>query len=254
MNSFQVEQGSGKPVKSRRLSRTLTRLSLLSTALIGAVLIVLINGSSLTSFAQSLPKPKQVLGISSQTTFCTGAPYQKPSAIALGAFGPGVQFNQAEPQFYSLYGSTLDELRSSITNCEVRKQSGDYHALTTYTLNWQYDTEASAGQCTLQNVKIGLATNQFLPRLAENQSLSAKDRADWDVYYANLVSHEEEHLALNKQYAADLYTALTTISAPCSSIETHANTATSTYVQLLNAANELLDSKTNHGADTGAVL
>lgn len=254
MNSFQVEQRSGKTVKSGRFLRTFTRLSLLSTTLIVAVLIVLINGASLTSFAQNLPKPQQVLGISSQNTFCEGAPYQKPSAIALGAFGPGLQFSQAEPQFYSIYGANVDALRRSLTNCEVRKQSGGYHALTTYTLNWQYDTEASAGQCTLQNVKIGLATNQFLPRLAENQSLSAKDRASWDVYYANLISHEEEHLALNKKYAADLYAALTIISAPCSSIEAHANTATSTYVQLLNSANELLDSKTNHGADTGAVL
>lgn len=254
MNSFQVEQCSGKPLKSGHLSRTFTRLSLLSTTLVMVVLILLVNNNDLTSFAQNLPKPQRVLGISSQNAYCDGTPYQKPGALALDTLQPGLQYTDAEPQFYNLQGSTIDELRSAITNCDVREQSGDFHALTTYTMNWQYDTQASAGQCTIANVKIGLATNQYLPRLADSQRLTPEDRAIWDAYYANLVQHENQHLELNKKYAADLLTALSTLSASCNTIDSYASSVITTHVQLLNSANSLLDSKTNHGADTGAVL
>lgn len=255
MNSFQVEQGTGKWSKHGRFSRMLSRYSLLFiTLIIGAVLLFL-HGANLTSFAQNLPKPQQVLGAGTvQNPACEGSPYQKPEAVSLQSLQPGLQYREDEPQFYTLYGSSVAELRGTITDCEVRKQSGDYHALTTYTLNWQYETQASGGQCTLVNVKIGLATNQYLPRLADGQHLSADDRTTWDAYYANLVAHENEHLEVNKKYAADLHAALTNLSVPCLAIEAHASTLVNAHVQQLNSANTLLDSQTSHGADTGAVL
>lgn len=254
MHSFQVEQVMGIPTKYGRTSRMVRRLSLVFAALLVVVITLLANGSSLTGFAQSLLTPQQVLGVSAQNNICVGAPYQKPKAITLNALQPGLQYSEDEPQFYTIYGSTVDDLRTAIMNCEARKQSGDYHALTTYVLNWQYDTVASAGQCTLGNVKVGLATNQYLPRLAKNQILPNEDRAKWDSYYANLVSHENEHLALDKQYAADLHNALLNLSAPCSSLQTTVDAIIQSHVQLLNSANSQLDSQTNHGANTGAIL
>ncbi len=249
-----MEQVTLKPTTRGRFSRTLTTAVLLCFALLLGVTIVLSTSSSLTGFAQNLPRPQQVLGDTTEDSRCEGRAYQKPKAIALQTVEVGLHYSEDSLQIYTVYGSSVAGLRSAISNCEVRKQSGDHHALTTYTINWQYDTQVSAGMCAITNVKVGLATNQYLPRLAENQVLTTDDRATWDAYYASLVRHENEHLALNKKYAADLHAALVSLSGPCSGIETSTTTVINAYLQLLNSANNMLDSQTNHGADTGAVL
>jgi predicted secreted Zn-dependent protease len=254
MNSFQVEQVTAKPSKNRRFRHIPTNVVLLFAALIMGGGMVLSTQGSLTGFAQNLPRPQQVLGEATETARCEGTAYQKPQAIALATVGPGLHYSEDQPQFYTLYASSLDGLRGAVMNCDVRKQSGDHHALTTYTINWQYDTQASAGQCTLTNVKIGLATNQYLPRLAANQMLPTQDQTTWNAYYANLLKHESEHLALDKKYATALHQTLANLSAPCASIKSHTSAIIDSHVALLNSANSLLDTQTNHGADTGALL
>lgn len=256
MNSFQVDQVRSLGNARRRFGGALSIfVSVTSAVIIGSFLSLISGNSVLIGFAQNLPASRQVLGDKTISTLaCTGEPYRKPGSVPLGGAGTGVTVINDTPQFYSVYGRSINELRQSVDDCEVRKQSGEFHALTTYVLNWQYDVRAYDGQCTLDSIKVGVRTNQYLPRLAENQPLAGTEKTQWNAYYASLVAHENEHVALNEKHARDLYNSLENLQSACGTIDANVQMITATYVQILNGANDLLDTQTNHGADTGAVL
>jgi predicted secreted Zn-dependent protease len=70
-----------------------------------------------------------------------------------------------------------------------------------------------------------------------------------------LKTHEDGHTALDIEYATKLATALqNTGNMDCATLTRQTQSIIDSHVTMLNAANELYDSQTNHGATQGAVL
>ncbi len=186
---------------------------------------------------------------------CSGTPYVLPAATSLTTQAPGLYATTDTPTYYTIAGSTVSELRDAISNCALRKEAGQYHAVTTYQLNWQYSTKVSGTSCSLGNVKVGLHINQLMPRLSPDVTLSSGAQATWDTYRAGLVAHEQGHINLDNQYARELMNALqSTKSSNCDTLASQVQLTINTYVSRLNTANQQYDARTGHGATQGAVL
>jgi predicted secreted Zn-dependent protease len=122
-------------------------------------------------------------------------------------------------------------------------------------MNWSYNYRAGGAACQVVDVRVSLHTNQFLPAFAPSPSTPARLGDTWQRYTASLQTHENGHVAIDTDYAQRLTTALQALTAPdCNQLARVAQTTTESYVAMLDTANALYDSQTNHGATQGAVL
>lgn len=187
---------------------------------------------------------------------CSGNQYILPSPQDLSNSPLGLTKTVDQPTYYQVYGNSLSALRTAITNCQYRKAAGSFHATTAYQLNWRYTaTAAGNNQCTLSNVRVGLHINQLMPLFIPNGTTPTSVTSSWNAYTTNLGIHEAGHVDIDTQYADKLLAALQSMgSVDCSLISRQAQTTIDSYVAMLNAANDLYDSRTNHGATQGATL
>lgn len=191
-----------------------------------------------------------------KTRQCTGESYSAPIGLPLSAAPEGLTVVVDKPLYYQVYGSSVGELRRAIDGCSLRQATGDFHALTTYSINWSYDTSVISGStCQLKNIRVGQHINQYLPLFSAEATTEPSVTAAWQTYIANLRNHEDNHAAIDRDYAQRLITALQTIGPmDCATLARQTQTVIDSHVAMLNAANELYDSQTNHGATQGAVL
>jgi len=194
-----------------------------------------------------------VANVSAIHAGCTGQTYVLPGELTSANLGPGMTTQIDAPAYYQVYGRTIDEVRAAVDDCVLRQTLGEYHAVTAYNLTWSYGLSQTGGNCKVTNVKVGLHVNQYLPSLAAGNT-SGQLQAHWNAYSASLHQHENGHVEINKQYSAKLLQGLQNISAPCATIEKLVSDTAKTYVTMLDAANELYDSRTDHGATQGAIL
>lgn len=187
---------------------------------------------------------------------CTGSQYALPLAQDLSGAQGGLVKTIDQPTYYQIYGNSVTALRASITNCPYRKAAGSYQAATSYQLNWRYSaTSVGNNQCQLTNIRVGLHINQLMPTFVPTSGTPAAVASTWNRYAANLATHEAGHIDIDTQYAEKLLAALQAMGPlDCSLISRQAQTTIDSYVTMLNAANDLYDSRTNHGATQGAVL
>lgn len=189
------------------------------------------------------------------TTSCTGARYTQPSAMALSSAPDGYSEIIESPDFYRIYGDTVQDLRQAITSCPLRKAAGEFHAYTSYQLSWSYTSTVTNGRCYLQKAKVGLHISQYLPTFTAGGSAPALTTTIWENYAHNLYVHEAGHVAIDREYAGKLLVALQkTPATDCAALDDHILTIADIYTTMLTAANELYDSQTDHGATQGAVL
>ncbi len=186
---------------------------------------------------------------------CTGTRFAQPTTLAGATLPAGLTRVVDGPVYYQVYGSSLGALRSALDSCPLRKAIGPYHAVTAYQLTWSYSTTVDSGVCKLTSIRVGAHIGQYLPRFTPTASTPQSVAAAWKTYAANLKQHEDGHIAIDIDYAQRLLTALQSLRVTdCGNIGQQAQTITDSYVALLNGANELYDSRTNHGATQGAVL
>jgi predicted secreted Zn-dependent protease len=58
-------------------------------------------------------------------------------------------------EYYSIYGSTANELRNEMNTKSSIKQSGNtYDAYTSWFVNWRFNWNENNGQCSMTSVKV----------------------------------------------------------------------------------------------------
>jgi len=186
---------------------------------------------------------------------CSGSSYTLPSTLDLADTPPGLTTAVDTPAYYQVSASTIPGLRQAITQCPVRRATGEFHAVTGYRLSWQYLTTNTETNCRLYDVRVGLHISQLLPQFTPTNSVSSTVTSEWNRYAAALTSHENGHVIIDTDYAQRMTTALQNlVSLDCSALSAQARITIDSYVALLNTANELYDSQTAHGATQGATL
>lgn len=208
-----------------------------------------------TQVAAGVPNQPAAVATKETPKSCTSAGYALPNALSLTSTATGLTSVIDPPTHYEVYGSSLPALRAAITNCPARRAAGSYHALTAYQLNWAYTPVATNGVCRLENVRVGLHVNQFMPMFSPGNTTPPSVTSTWDAYSQALKTHEDGHTALDIEYATRLATALqNTGNMDCATLTRQTQSIIDSHVTMLNTANELYDSQTNHGATQGAVL
>jgi len=186
---------------------------------------------------------------------CTGTVYALPAPLSLASASEGLTEQIDNPAYYEVYASNLAGLRKAITNCAYRAAVGDYHAVTSYQMNWMYTPTVKDGTCQLANVKVGLHVNQYFPSFSPRNTTSPEAASAWELYRQSLKTHEDGHIALDREYAHRLSNTLQrTGPMDCATLSRQVQTIIDSHVAMLNTANELYDTQTNHGATQGAAL
>ncbi len=244
----------------------LTRLSLLAWPDTAAALPASVSGTTPThpatqvkayTASASAPGPADTQTISVQApATCTSQGYQLPNAIDLSGEPAGLTSIVDTPTYYQVYGTSLSSLRTMITDCPYRKPIGNYQATTSYRLSWQYNTELiGEDACRLTNIQVGMHVNQFLPLFVQNSSTPTSLASHWNDFSVSLKAHEDGHVTIDERYAQKLNDALSGIGTmSCNGVKAQAGLTVNSYVTMLNAANDLYDAQTNHGATQGAAL
>ncbi len=186
---------------------------------------------------------------------CSGTPYSVPTQLSLTSAPAGLSTVIDAPTNYQVYGDSIANLRDAIESCPLRKAIGSYHAVTTYQVSWSYGFHVSNSVCRLSDVRVGMHINQYLPLFVPSAATPQTTASSWQQYIAVLQQHENGHVAIDTDYAKRLTAALQNLATTdCGSIAAQASTITDSYVTMLNTANDLYDSRTNHGLTQGAVL
>jgi predicted secreted Zn-dependent protease len=193
-------------------------------------------------------------------TSCTPDTYTPPSALDLANAQPGLTQTVDAPSQYQIYGYSSSQIESQIRQCAPNVSStaasAEFAAETEYRLNWQYDVVVNgAGQCSLSNVKVGSHISMVVPLWRPSQYAAAGLAQQWQSFATGLLTHEDGHVVIDKQYAATLLADLQAFPATdCSSIGQLVTYLVNADVGVLNQANDNYDAATNHGATQGAIL
>ncbi len=194
-----------------------------------------------------------------QPAACTPATYALPSNLSLSAAPAGLKEVIEPTQTYAIHGTDGATIREQIQACAPRQHAGDsaaeYTAQTGYSMTWQYSyTQQADGSCIVTNPRIGLHVAMILPAWSDSTA-SASFTSQWQTFLANLTTHENGHVDLDRQYAGEMLSDLQNFPAsPCDTIQQSVNGIMQNSIARLNVANDQYDTATNHGATQGAVI
>ena len=204
-----------------------------------------------TTLAQHVPESQAAIYTvaASRPATCQKVAPLTPVGVALSKAGFVAQHEA--PQYYQVYGTTLDQIRSQLKACSP---SG-YFGYTAYRLTWQYHTTRNSdATCNIANAAVGIHTTVQYPAWQRAGSGAAVEQR-WDKMISSLVTHEQGHVARSESVARELYGALSTLPpAPCGIIGDNADAMVARYSKKLQQQHTHSDDSTAHGTTQGAVL
>lgn len=206
--------------------------------------------------AENKSKPVATKAVAQKTPSCRQSTYRLPSSLNPSSYADGVHIKIDSPQYYNVYGTSVDEIWRQIARCTpVHHGSERFAANTGYNLSSYYGyTTNGDGTCSMTQVSVGLHVNQVYPKWV-NTGSSSKVAAAWNSFITHLRTHENGHISLDKRYAYELYNGLKAIQdVDCHDIRGVINGKVQKVTKKLTSANDGYDHKTNHGATQGAVM
>ena len=145
-----------------------------------------------------------------------------------------------------LSGSSLSELGAQMSAQGPVDRDGQRHDGWTYgDVSYQFNV----GACRPERTETSIDLIVVLPDLASRDRLSASDKADWDRYFAALVAHEAQHVAIIERGAEWIGEAMRAASSCDAAIAAGAQANAR-----LQAAHKAYDGRTDHGRLEGASL
>ncbi len=149
----------------------------------------------------------------------------------------------ARMDYYTVYGSTTEELRQSLNDFEP----GGFDAYTGWYVNWSWPGYGGS-QCQLNLAALDWDLYVTFPRWSPPWD-APQDLIDaWTKYVNLLATHETVHV---NNYLKNYETILIAIQrATCDTAEEHAREA----VAAIQRLDDAYDEKTSHGAAQGAVF
>lgn len=149
---------------------------------------------------------------------------------------------------YPVTGRFPREIRASIEAAKPADAAGMKHdAMTLW--NYRLNAPSRNGVCNPSDIDVTYDITITLPDLQTRDRMHRSDREVWDRYMTALVKHEVNHARIARRGAELLQDALRS-AATCQ----EANTAFSAMAREINAASDLYDRQTNHGAREGATF
>ena len=206
------------------------------------------NSSAGINTSDSLAVP----GCSPDTGFQTAGPISAGQQTGL--------IQLTDPIYgHKMFGYTADQLASLSQQCPLII-SGDnepfINAYTSYWIGWRFDYQpGDDGLCRVSNATVLLRIHQALPVWANYGGANPALKQQWQNYLTAVTTHENGHVQLIQESAAQLLQAMRTLKpTACSQIETTVNQTGQAYLAQLAQANQNYDLQTRHGVTQGAIV
>ena len=148
--------------------------------------------------------------------------------------------------YYDVEGRDRDAIRKSMNRLRPTDTSDGSRVDAKTSWRYQWRLPGGPGGCDLARAEVTYTIDVLLPRAADYDRLSRRERERWDGYLTRLSAHERNHAIIATRGAAELERAIR--SAP--SCEA-ARPAAQKVVEAVGAASREYDRKTRHGAAEG---
>ena len=161
-----------------------------------------------------------------------------------------------ETKYYSIYGSSANELREAMnTKSPVRQSGNTYDAYTSWYVNWRFNWDSYNGECYMTKVTTTVDVEFTLPQWINRNEANSSLKEHWDNYYSALIDHENGHKDFGINAAREIESKLLTLSSKrCSSLEKKANSLGTSIINKYATKEKRYDRTTNHGMNEGAVF
>jgi predicted secreted Zn-dependent protease len=166
---------------------------------------------------------------------------------ALPTSAPPTELSGATIEYYTVGGTTADEIRDNLNAVRARYTGANYDAYTSWRVSWNW-TGYGTRNCDLNSVRVLYTAHVVLPRWQQPVNADPALIIKWNNYLSALIQHEQGHVNFAAQNLEKYKTAIQ--SATCLTAEQAAQNFHQTIVQ----AEKEYDRQTNHGIDTGAVF
>jgi predicted secreted Zn-dependent protease len=159
-----------------------------------------------------------------------------PAITAPPATVDSITFENAEVRFYTVTGSTANEIRNSINN----NRPGSYDGWAQWYFSWS--------GCQDGGVQVNYTITVDFPQWSPPANLSGTLVQSWNRYINALALHEQGHVDLVMAAVPNFIDTLQNVD--CDEINATANA----MLADINEANVQYDEETNHGATQGAIF
>lgn len=157
-------------------------------------------------------------------------------------------------QYYDIYGSTIEELRSQMKSKGVKGADGKvYTGLTTWDIRYVYDIGSANGRYSISSATTRVDIVYRMPRFATSDPQLAEM---WQQYLQNLQQHEFGHKALAVNAAAEINEIFASIPAfpDADLLAEEVTRRTEEKFKRLKTIQVDYDHETRHGETQGAIL
>jgi predicted secreted Zn-dependent protease len=158
--------------------------------------------------------------------------------------------------FYDVEGHKVRNLKKELHRKGKEATGGRHHALTQWTVRWNFHFRQMGPSCVLEALKTDLEITYQLPRWTDRESAPQDLIRKWDRYYAALKRHEDGHAAIGRRAAEEIDRELRKIVQPggCNNFSNTVNTAANRILDLYKQEEKDYDDNTSHGRTQGAIF
>ncbi len=164
----------------------------------------------------------------------------------------------AQTVYYSITGSTANELRSQLNQRGViHPPNGErYDAYTNWYVRWNYRYQTQASRCRISSANVHTDVKITLPRWTASSSISPALKNKWNRYIQALQVHENGHKQNGIDAGKEVLRTLLSMSAypTCAQLEVAANAAANQVIKNYSQRDIEYDRLTQHGVSQGAVF
>ncbi len=148
-------------------------------------------------------------------------------------------------QYYDIAGRTIEEIEAQIRS----KGPAGWAGVTHSDVRYEFQTRRDAGLCRIDSVHAAFRGKVELPRWTEERAATGELRGWWKHYMVTLRQHEDGHVRIGIETAAEVEQALlATAAAPsCEQVKAEAERRAHAVLRQLEPRQQLWDQTTDHG-------
>jgi predicted secreted Zn-dependent protease len=163
---------------------------------------------------------------------------------------------QIDTTYYTVRGSTVDDLRSQVKTLGPQKGGKRFDAGTEYQIRWRNRSVTANGICRFDSVVVHLNVKFIYPRWQIPPSASERLVNTWRRYFTKLLEHENGHLDLALAGCREILQAIKQIQPEitCRAIEEKAESIAEAIVARVQKKQLEYDRVTDHGTTQGVRL
>ncbi len=158
----------------------------------------------------------------------------------------------SQTNYYSISASSAQELDVQL---HLNNRNG-FHADTQWSIQPRYQFKKSARGCEVSESNVNLIITYTMPEWLDKQDASVELQEKWNIWYANLLSHEKNHGFNGRQAYNEIKHGIYVIkSAPsCTQLTQAIKAMIDSALFKYSQEDQFYDQRTQHGTTEGASI